>query len=578
MEIQLAGLASGFDWKTFVDTIMNLERTPINRLNSEKNTNSLRSNALTTLNTNLTSLQIAVAAFDSSEDFATQIATITGASSTWSASASSTAARGTHDFEVLDRATTARLEGATDLGESIAATADVSGVTLATMGTHSLLSAGVFTINGAKITLDTADSLQDLFDQISTATGGDVTASYNPATDGIELASASSIMLGAANDTSNFFSVARLTNNGTNAISSATALGAVKLNAPLDSARLNTAITAVDGAGAGSFSINGESISYNITTDSLSSIITRINQSNAGVTAAFDPVLDRMILSNGATGDIGISVSEAAGGLLGALGLTSGTTFVAGTNARFTANGGPEISSTSNLLTAAEHGITGITLNATTTGTGTLDVKSDTSSMRAKIDRFISAFNSVQRFIESESKITSVSGKVTSSTLSSNREVQNWASALRKTVFDAVPGLAGQVTRLENLGIDFLSGTSELAVLDSAKLDNLLSEEPQDVVAFFQQSSTGFAARLNSLLDGYLGINGGDGLLESQRGALTSNSTSLDQQIADIERRLVQRRSLLESGFIAMETAQSKLKQMQTMLSNAFPTNSNTSK
>jgi flagellar hook-associated protein 2 len=42
----------------------------------------------------------------------------------------------------------------------------------------------------------------------------------------------------------------------------------------------------VDGSGNGSFTLNGVAISYNTATDTLNSLVTRINASGAGVTAA----------------------------------------------------------------------------------------------------------------------------------------------------------------------------------------------------------------------------------------------------------------------------------------------------
>ncbi len=576
--IQLSGLASGFDWQSFVDTIMDLERAPINRLTLEKSDNQLKNNALTTLDTNLKNLRSAVDGLADVTNFATHTATVSGASSSWTASATASSALGAHDFNILARATAARMEGAGDRSAGIASSADVSGVSLASFGTAVNPSAGFFTINGAQVTVDLGESLQDLFDRISTATGGVVTATYNASTDGIELASASPIVLGAANDTSNFLSVARLANNGTGAITSSSGLGTINTTATLANARLGTAITAVDGSGNGSFSINGVAIDYNVNSDSLAAVIKRINQSTAGVTASYDAVNDRMVLSNAKTGDLGINVSEASGGFLDAFGLTNSATLVNGTNARFTVDGGPEIVSTSNTLTESDHGIAGLTLSATTTGAGTVTVANDATGMRSKIDSFISAYNTVQRYIENQSKVSSSNGTVTTSTLSSNREVQSWATAMRRTVFEAVPGLTASMDRLDDLGIDFVSGTNELAVMDSAKLNTALADNADDVVAFFQQTSTGFASRLETMLTGYLGDDyGTTGQLEAQRTLLTNSNTKIDQQIADIERRLVQRRALLESGFIAMETAQSKMNQMQTQLTNAFPTGGSSS-
>jgi flagellar hook-associated protein 2 len=576
MSTQLSGLVSGFDWKSFVDTMMDLEREPIRRMSREQTTNLVESNALLTLDTGLKDLRSAVDALAAPDVFATRQATISGAAKDdWSATVEAGTPTGSHSFELVAPATAARIQGATDLGSSLAATADVSGVSLANFGTSINPTAGFFTVNGAQVTVDLGESLSDLFDRISGATGGEVTASYNPSTDGIELSSANSISLGAANDTTNFLALARLHNNGTGSITSAAALGALNQTAGLDNARLATAITATDGNGDGTFSINGVEISYNVTTDALVDVMDRINQSAAGVRASYDSVADRMVLTNAVTGDLGISIDEASGGLLGALGLTGGATFAAGDNARFTINGGSEITSTRNNLTEAEHGIAGLTIVAQTVGTGTVEVSANDTDMRSTIDRFISAFNTVQRFIDNESKISSSNGEVSASTLSDNREVQNWAIDLRRQVFASVPGLETGIARLESLGIDFTSGTSELRVVDANKLDDAIANRADDVAAFFQQGSDGFTARLSTLLDGYLGVNGGTGQLEAQRTRLNDQNSDLDQQIADIERRLVQRREILESSFIAMETAQSKLNQMQDQLARAFPATSN---
>mgnify|MGYP003405623483 CR=1 FL=1 len=84
--------------------------------------------------------------------------------------------------------------------------------------------------------------------------------------------------LGAANDTSNFLSVARLANNNSGSVVSSSSLGTVTANTPLASGRLNASLVgpAIDGAGAGTFTVNGVAIAYNINTDSLTSIINRI--------------------------------------------------------------------------------------------------------------------------------------------------------------------------------------------------------------------------------------------------------------------------------------------------------------
>lgn len=564
--LQLSGLASGFDWKSFVDSMMDIERAPITRLEAEKTRNSAQVTQLTTLGGRLTALKTASEALEADGLFTKR--SVTGMSAGSSATAAAGTVPGQYAFNVSQRATAARLQGGEGVAANLAPTADVSGLTLANLPLAAAVSAGTFTVNGRTVTVATTDSLEDVFAAIDTATSGEVTAAYDPATDKVKLTGTGEVVLGAANDTSNFLRAMKLTNNGGSAVESSAALATLKLTAPLNTANLGTAVTAVDGGGAGSFSINGVSIGYDVDTDSLSTLIKRINQSGAGVTAAYDTVLDRMTLSNQSTGDVGLTVSESAGGLLGALGLTTGATRVRGQNAEFTLNGGATLTSTSNTLDATVHGVTGLSLTAGDVGTQTLAVAVDASTMREKIDGFITAFNGVQTFLESSTRVTTDSkGKVTAGTMASNREIQSWGSKLRSLVFAAVPGLDGSIARLENLGIDFKSGTSELEIKNSTKLTAALNDRPDDVAEFFTSASSGLADLIGDYSDNISTLN------TNQQKVLNKSNTSIDDQIAAIERRLVQQRELMESAFIAMESAQSRLQSQSSALTNAFSTN-----
>jgi len=52
-------------------------------------------------------------------------------------------------------------------------------------------------------------------------------------------------------------------------------------------------LTGLDGSGNGAFTINGVSIGYNATSDTIGGLINRINKSGAGVTANYDSANDR---------------------------------------------------------------------------------------------------------------------------------------------------------------------------------------------------------------------------------------------------------------------------------------------
>lgn len=567
--LQLSGLASGLDWKTLVDQLMSVAHAPADRLATEKTANTQKIALLSDFGTKLSALQTSATALGAVGAFGQRLAASSTTGSTWTAAASASAANGSYQIAVSQLATAARRDGAVDIGTRLSATADVSALTLANLPLGSAITAGTFTVNNQKITVALTDSLGSVLSAIeaaTSATSNPITATYNPATDKVTLAGTGEVVLGAANDTSNFLRALKLGNNGTATITSSAKLGGVKTSAALATANLTAAVTAVDGSGNGTFSLNGVTIAYNVNTDTLSSVITKINQSTAGVSAAYDAANDRVKLTNKTTGDIGIAVSEASGGLLGALGLTDAATFVHGDNAEYTLNGGPTLSSTSNTLDETSHGVTGLSISVNTEETQTVQVSSDTKGMRTKIEDFIAKFNAVQSFLETSTKIaTDSQGKVTAAALANNREIQSWGSSLRSLAFGAVAGLSGTITRLENLGIDFKPGTSELQVTNGTKLDAALRDNSSDVSAFFQTATTGFAAKFGTFLTTVTGQN------TTQQKNLNRTNSSLGKQIADIERRLAQQRSVMEAAFISMENSQSTLQTQQSALTRAFP-------
>ena len=568
--IQLSGLASGLDWRSLVDKLIETERVPQDRLRSEKALGVQRTSALGNLTTQLTALRDSIKALsgDVGNVFSDRSAKLASATSTWSASASPDADTGSYQIQVTQLATKAQRLGASDAGSALSTTADVSGLTIGTLPIGATITAGDFTVNGARITVAAADSLQDVFQQISTKTGSTVTASYDPATDKVRLRSATEIVLGSANDSSNFLTTLKLFNNGTGDVIAPKALGVVSIGAAIANANLRSSVTGVDGTGKGTFSINGVSIDFNVNSDSVQNVLSRINASDAGVTAAFDRVNDRFTLTNKGRGDLGISVSEGAGGLLESLGLNSTGTLSRGKNAEFKVNGGETIVSTSNTLDSAAHGIAGLSITATSETTETVNVGTDTAGARSKIEDFIAKYNAVQTYIEQQTRSTTTpDGKVSNSTLSGNREVADIASRLRSNVFNAVPGLSGTIQRLEGIGIDFKSGSSQLEVKDGSRLDTSLATHPADVRTLFSSQPSGLAARLDTYL---AQITGTTGTLTTQTNTIARQSKGIDEQISNMDRRLTQQRALLEQSFISMESAQSRIQTQLAALTNAF--------
>ena len=576
--IQLSGLASGLDWKSLVTKLMAAEAIPQDKLKTEKALTQQKTSVLDSLKASLTALQTSIQALSggTSDIFAARAATIANTTSGWTAVAGTATETGSHTIQVTQLATKAQLSGAAARGNALSATGDVSGLTIATLPIATPITAGEFTVNGARVSVAATDSLQDVLKRISTATGGALTASYDPAQDKIHLSSSGEIVLGSANDTSNLLGALGLNNNGTGDVISPRALGVVSVAKAISDANIRSTITAVDGSGNGSFSINGVSISYNKNTDSVSAVLARINASTAGVTASYDSLSDRFKLTNKTTGDTGIAVSEAAGGLLNALGLGSSSTLARGKNAQFSVDGSATLTSASNTLDPSAHGIAGLSVTATSVSTQTITVSGDTTGTRSKIEDFVAKYNAVQSLIDQQTKITPGSGgKVTAAIFASNHEVGDLASSLRKQVFDAVPGLSGSIQRLEGIGIDFTSGTNNLTIKDGSKLDAALANNAGDVSTLFSSSPGGLATRLNSFLTQ---VTGATGTIATQETTLTNQGKSLDDQIATMQRHLDQQQALLTQSFIQMESAQSAIQSQLSALNSAFGTTSSTGK
>ncbi|MFO1476945.1 MAG: flagellar filament capping protein FliD [Verrucomicrobiota bacterium] len=563
VDLSLSGLASGLDWQTVISKLAAAERSPETAWQTNQAKLSNKSSAFGTIKSNLTTLQTQIDTLKDSSLYQgrtasssdTTLATVT---------AGAGALLGTFAFQVTQLATAAKINGTANLTGPLSATNDVSGVTIGTANFASPVTAGTFTVNGKQITIASTDSLQQVFNNIATATSNQVTAAYDSTTDRITLTSTSgSVVLGSANDTSNFLQVAQLYNNGTATVSSAGALGHVQLSSTLSSANLKTAITD-GGSGQGAFTVNGVSISYNASTDTVSDVIGRINGSSAGVNATYDALNNRFVLTNKVTGDLGISVADVTGNFLQATGL-AGTALTRGQNLLYSVNGGAQLTSTSNNITSSSSGITGLSITALKAGSFTITTSADTSNVKSTIQSFISAYNTVQNYISSQMAVsTDSSGAVTAGLLTADADANGVATNLRSMVYGQLSGLTGVVKQLADLGIQTNGKDNTIALSDSSKLDGLLSNNLTDVQAFFTDATNGLAAKI----DTYITNTAGDsGTLTNHQSTLQKQISSIDTQIANLEKSVKADIATWTKEFQAMETVQAQINQQLAYLS-----------
>lgn len=572
MGLALSGLASGFDWKSIVDQLIEVSRAPQNRMRKEQSANATKTTALNEVKSLLSSLKSSLSSLSSAEALQKKSATFRDSTTDWTATADADSASGTYNFSFVSEATTSKYQGATGIATAINPTQSLSQLSVGRT-----LTAGNFTVDGVKITITTAQSLDDVLANISGNVPG-VTASYNAGADKIELSKAGSgsISLGASNDTSNFLQAMRLTTGTSPVTTSGPGVSSPRMSGAIDSANISGwSSTAINS----SFSINGVGITYNSATDSIQSLLNRINDSEAGVTATYDVSAGSFLLTNKETGNVGISVTDDTNGLAAALGFTTGT-LTAGDDAVFSVNGGGNITSRSNTLDESVHGIAGLSVTADSIGSETITVSSNTTAAKDAINTFIEKYNAVQNAIEKYTKVTVDGTKVSSAVLAGSRELATISRELRRILYASQDGngnqfVSGSIQRLSDLGVGFSGIENTISITNSTTLSNRLASDSDDVIEYFTTADEGLVDRLDAMLDRLVSSSSTTpGTFQVQLDSISKQNKSLDKQIEEFERRLESQRSLLESSFIAMERAQSGFQQQSAYLQKTFSGNS----
>jgi flagellar hook-associated protein 2 len=571
MELGLSGLASGFDWRTLINQLADVERSPQKRLRAEQGTLFNRNNAFGSIKTQLSVLKNRTDNLSSNDVLQARKAT-TSDSTILSATASAGTASGNYAFNITQLATASKTAGTLGVGANLYPTNVVTSGTLASKGFNPPISAGTITVDGKQIAIDpTVDTLKDVFDRIDAATSLTVQGSYDATTDRITLnrLNGDPLVVGSATDTSNFLSVARLSNNGTSELVSASSLGSVTPANALSSANFQTAVSD-GGAGAGEFKINGVSIAFNATSDSVQNLMDRINASAAGVNMSYDRVNDQFTLTNKVTGNLGVAVEDITGNFLAAAGLATGSTFIAGNDALYTINGGSVLNSHSNSLTEETTGIDGLSITLLKTGTSTISLASDSSAIKGAIKNFIEDYNRAQSTIDSlTSSSTDSAGKVTRSTLAGDTDANEIASKLRAISYNQATGLTGTLNSLAKIGIDTTGDSDQLTLGDETALDDAIANHLSELKTLFNDPDKGIATQLNAYLEKMIGE---DGAVITKQDALTKQSSEIDIQVTDLEKRVQSNRQRLIDSFVQMETAQQTINQQLKFLQQRFGT------
>jgi flagellar hook-associated protein 2 len=245
------------------------------------------------------------------------------------------------------------------------------------------------------------------------------------------------------------------------------------------------------------FTLNPESSVATIEIDSsnntLEGIMNTINDADVGVSAAIvnDGVGFRLLLSSAATGEVNsleISVTDDDANNIDAEGLSrfafnsSATNIeqtVSAQDAELTLNG-LAVTSASNTVDSVIPGAT-LDLKQLTSGTVSLSIQEDYSAIKSGVNSFIAGYN---QFINTINTLTAydVENNIPAAMVGdfALRSINAQIDAILR---NSVEGLLGSTDSLAQLGIS--TNKSGALVLDSSKLDEVLSESPAQVAQVF---------------------------------------------------------------------------------------------
>jgi flagellar hook-associated protein 2 len=296
-------------------------------------------------------------------------------------------------------------------------------------------------------------------------------------------------------------------------------------------------------------------VTVNSTNNTLDGLAAAINSQNIGVNASVisDANGSRLALvsqTTGAPGDVTVSNN------------TTNLNFhkaVTGLNASLVVDGVP-ISNTSNTVTGV---INGVTLNLGSASAGvpvTVNVTPDTTQATNAINQFVSAYNTAVNDINTQFTVNSDgSGGGPLEADGSLRQVQQ--SLLSAIAFSS-SGNNGAVN-LASIGVN-LNDDGTLSV-DSGALSSALSSNISGVQNFLQNTSTGFASNLSSVLTGLTDPSTGVLGLDSQ--GISQTSQDLTQQISDLQGALAVKQQNLTLVYAQVNATLQELPLLQSQLS-----------
>lgn len=584
---QFTGAISGLDTSSLIQAMLAAEKAPLTTIAAKRTALQAQQRAWETLRTQLATLMTATKALATGGSAAARLASSSN-TSVLTATASAGAIAGTYMVQVNHLATATKATSTASIGTPItAADLDTNLSALQLPGSVTAGNVGIV-VDGTIVTAAIGDATSTTLRQATDAMAAAIQAQVQKTDPGttvtaqitnnhLEFAVTGSttshtVSFGVSGDTSNAGGIFGLNGISGASLTDATpitgqqALGVVRTTSSLDTAGL----TGLTSTTTGSLTINGATISYNTAVDSLSSIVSKINASAAGVTASLDRANDKLVLTSKTGGASAISISEPAGSTLAAaLNLAPGTTNaqVLGSQASVTVDGTTYLGNSNSFGTA----IDGVRLTLQAEGTSTVTVSPDTTGMTTAVQAVVDDFNKLADTLDS---LTANAVGGTKGDLAGNNSVQEIAMTFRG-ILTGVVASSPVLKSLADIGVTTgkygaAAASTKRLQFDTAKLASALETSSSAV----SDVLTGAMSSLVASIDSWTKYKG---QIDSAEDSITSQLSDLAQQETDVNERVATRQAALEAKFAAMEATLAQLQTTTSSLNNSIAQQNKTS-
>jgi flagellar hook-associated protein 2 len=592
--IQFGGVVSGLNTQGIIDALMSVQKQPLTEMQNKEAALTSQKTAYGQLGTALDDLVAKIKAFTVSSAGASRVGT-SADTSIFTATAAANAAVSQYQVSVDRLATATRATSTSGLGAAV--TEANAGNPLQSLNLPGTVTAGQisaivdgvivhYTVgNPATTTLDDVmagfgQAIQDQLRAAGPNSSPDATATFSLVNNKLQLSIAGadtethSFSFGAAGDASNALGIlgiafAKVTNATNPTLTGTASLGVARMIGTLD----NASLSGLTSTKTGVLTINNVAVAYDTTADSLSTIISRINNSSAGVIASIDRTNDRLVLTRKDTGAVAMDIEDTSGTLGAALKLASGTTNAQkiGDTAQVTVDG-RSITSISNSVTSALDGVTLNLVKLSPLGMPpTLTVGVDQAAVTTALNAFITSFNSLADTLDKLTATTpgQVGGTAgTAGPLASDSTARSLLLSLRQTLFGASG--SGNFNSLGAIGLNTgvigaAAGSTDRLQLDTDKLTAALNADGNQVASLLDRTTGPMSALLTKIKNLEDPANK-NAYIQAHTAGLGTEITQLQREELDRQEMIDNYQTMIEAQYAAMEATLSQLQSQSSQI------------